>query len=382
MMYFRPGSQVQQLVTLLSIAGEFPIRSLSLLGNVRVYSALIHRLTSLQTFCNPQTGTEMTCRLLTISGKGHARSIRLYKGALPILDWIGPEAYRYYMDAFWGHRFPGDAAHRERNHRVAQAVALCQRAGVETRPELLPKLQNQSIREMILRSPGFYPARDLKKVGDGLEMNKTMFTRMVGAVFSNGDCYAVYNTRDAVMKWSGMGEFKTLHSLIEIARLNAGIPEVNSALLIGQSEETALATLIESDKTRRFSFRFDTIYPHLYFLPMDDTGIRQLRLLLRPGWKEQLLEMLFDAETRSYDRGLFEYDACIDGVYILSHLDGDIARLVRFRDAIETQDGQFELLCYPHQAHFLQEYLGRRAAVKTISMDEIEKALGTEEDDI
>ncbi|MFR1477572.1 MAG: hypothetical protein ACLSB9_18785 [Hydrogeniiclostridium mannosilyticum] len=93
----------------------------------------------------------------------------------------------------------------------------------------------------------------MKKVGEA-EMNKTMFTRMAGALFSSGRCYAVYNTRDAVMKWSGMGEYKALHSLIELARLNAGISAVDSAILFGQSGETVLRTLLESDKTSGWSF--------------------------------------------------------------------------------------------------------------------------------
>ncbi len=53
-------------------------------------------------------------------------------------------------------------------------------------------------------------------------MNKTIFTCLTGALFfSLGYCYAVYNTRDAVMKWSGMGEFKTARHE-ELARMNAG----------------------------------------------------------------------------------------------------------------------------------------------------------------
>lgn len=39
MLYIRPGSQAQQLITLLSIVGEYPVRSLHLLGNERVYKA-------------------------------------------------------------------------------------------------------------------------------------------------------------------------------------------------------------------------------------------------------------------------------------------------------------------------------------------------------
>lgn len=377
MVHFRPGSQAWQLITLLSFVGEFPYQSLSLLGSERVFRALVHKLTTPQTFRNSQTGTEFTCRLLTVSGKGSGKTIRLYKGALPILEWLGPDVYRHYMDAFWNHRFPGDASHRERNHRVAEAAAVCMRSGMEARPYQLPKLQNLKICQTVPDTSCFYLAKDIKKVGDA-EMNKTMFTRMVGAIFAPGSCYAVYNTRNAAMKWSGMGEFKALHSLIELARLNAGIGRIDSAVLLGESEEIALRTLLESDKSRRLEFRFDSIYRHIHFIPMDSDGIHQLRILSVPDWKEKLLDLLFEPEVRSYDRGLFEYDACVDGAYILSHLDGDIARLIRFREAIAGRNDQFEVLGFPHQTQFLKEYLGQAAAIKTIPMDAVEEGLEIE----
>lgn len=131
MQYFRPGSQLRQLITMLSIVGEYPIRSLYLLGNERAYKAMVHKLTTPETFRIPQSETELTTRLLTVTGKGNGRSVRFYKGALPILDWLHPDAYRYYMDAFWEHKFPGNAAHRDRNHRVAEAVASTSWSGVE-----------------------------------------------------------------------------------------------------------------------------------------------------------------------------------------------------------------------------------------------------------
>ncbi len=377
MLHFRPGSQVHRLVTLLSVSGEFPARSLRLLGNERVYKALAHKLTQPQTFRRYQTGTDCTCRLLTVSGKGHDKTIRLYKGALPILEWLHPDAYRYYMEAFWNHRFPGDAAHRERNHRVAEMAAMCMGAELEFRPYLLPQLQNSERRQVIPDDPVFYLAKDLKKVGSD-EMNKTMFTRLVGALFSKSTCYAVYNTREAVMKWSGMGEFKTLHNLMELGRLNAGITRVDSAILLGESDMVALRTLLESDKSRRLEFRFDSIYRHVYFVPMNGTGIRMLKLLTVPDWNELLLDLLFESEDRSHNKGAFEYDACVDGVYVLSHLDGDLARLIRFREAIRNQSVKSEVLCYPHQVPFLREYLGQTIGMKTIGIDSVEDAIGPE----
>lgn len=374
MLHFRHGSQVHRLVTLLSVVGEFPVRSIHLLGNERVYKALIHKLTQPQIIRHFETGEDFPCRLLTVSGKGQDKTVRLYKGALPILEWLHPDAYRYYMEAFWNHRFPGDAAHRERNHRVAEMAAMCMNAELEFRPYLLPALQNQDRRQIIPDTPVFYLAKDLKKTG-GNEMNKTMFTRMVGALFSDGNCYAIYNTRNAVMKWSGMGEFKTLHHLLELGRLNAGITRVDSAILLGESDSVALKTLLESDKSRRLEFRFDSIYRHVHFIPMNRMGVSMLRMLAVPNWNETLLDLLFEPEDRSYNKGAFEYDACVNGVYVFSHLDGDLARLIRYREAIMNQTVKTEVLCYPHQVPFLREYLGQ-TEIKTIGIDSVEEAIG------
>lgn len=377
MIQFTPGSQVWQLITMLSFVGEFPHQSRQLLGNKDVYKNLISKLTRPQTFINTTTGATMTCWVLSVSGKGQERTIRLYKGALPILEWIHPNATRYYMHAFRNHHFSGDASHWERNHRVAEVAAVCMHAGIEARPYRLPRLQNEQFNSVIPSEAVMYLAKDLKKLSED-ELNKTAFTRMVGALFAGNTCYALYNTRGAVMKWSGMGEFKTMTSLTSIASLNAGISRVQSAILIGQSESVALNTLMESDKSKRHEFRFDSIYRHIHFMPLTDKGVRQLRLFSVPDWKEKLLDLLFEPEDRAYNQGLFEYDALVNGVYVYSHLDGDIARLIRFKEALDKQFGSIEVLCYPHQISFLREYLGRRVRIKTIDMDLVETELGPE----
>lgn len=377
MLYFRPGSHIWKLITMLSFVGELPFHSLYLLGNERVMKALVMKLTMSQTIRMPRTGAIISSRLLTVTGKNDLKTVRLYKGALPILEQLHSGIYRYYMDSFWNHRFPGDRAHRERNHRVAEAAMFCMRAGIEARPYLLPRLQNTEYCPVIPKHSVLYLARDIKKTGNS-EMNKTMFTRMVGAVFCGTACYAVYNTRKAVMKWSGMGEFKALHSLIETGRFNYAVERTDSALLFGESEETALKTLLESDKSQRPEFRFDSIYRHIYFIPMDENGIRQLRVFTVPDFKEKLLGLLFEPDVRSYDKGFFEYDACIDGAYIFSHLDGDIARLLRFKEGVKGRKGKSEVICFSHQARFIREYLDMDIGIKIINIDQVEEELGLE----
>lgn len=90
--------------------------------------------------------------------------MRFYKGMLSVLNWIHEDALEFYLTSYQGHRFPGGKTHMERNHRVAEAVCMFLRAGVETRPYMLPKLQNKYRTDMVGDDPAFYLSRELKKL--------------------------------------------------------------------------------------------------------------------------------------------------------------------------------------------------------------------------
>lgn len=375
MVQFIPGSQVWQLITLLSIVGEYPLGSRHLLGNKAVFKNLVHKLNRPQTFYNIETGDTMTCRLLSVSGDDRNRNIRLCKVALPILEWISPECQSYHLNSFRKHNFSSSVSHRERNHRIGEAVTMCMRAGIEARPFLLPELQNEAFVHVIPSEAVMYPSKDLKRLSED-EMSKTSFTRMVGALFACGTCYAMYNTRSATMKWSGKGEFKARDSLRDLSNMNSEISIVNSAILIGQSGTVALNTILESDKSQKQEFRFDSVYDHIYFIPLNEDGIRQLRFLTVPDWKEKILNMLFDPEERSYNRGRFEYDAIVDDVYIYSYLDADIARLMRLHETLSALKRDVVVLCFAYQVSFLREYFGPMVELKVIDFDTVEDELG------
>lgn len=375
MVQFTPGSQVWQLITLLSIVGEYPLGSRHLLGNKAVLKNLVHKLNRPQTFCNTETGDTMTCRLLSVSGDDRNRNIRLCKVALPILEWISPECQSYHLNSFRKHNFSSSVSHRERNHRIGEAVTMCMRAGIEARPFLLPELQNEAFVHVIPSEAVMYPSKDLKRLSED-EMSKTSFTRMVGALFACDTCYAMYNTRSATMKWSGKGEFKARDSLRDLSNMNSEISIVNSAILLGQSGTVALNTIVESDKSQKQEFRFDSVYDHIYFIPLNEDGIRQLRLLTVPDWKEKILNLLFDPEERSYNRGRFEYDAIVDDVYIYSYLDADIARLMRLHETLNAKKRDVVVLCFAYQIAFLREYFGPLVELKVIDFDTVEDELG------
>lgn len=374
MITLRPGSQTWRLLHLLVATLEFPARSLHLLGSERYYEALIHRLETPQEFRAPDGTVLGRYKVLNVSGRHEKRTIRLNKAALPLLTALHPHALDYYLAASGGHRFSGNSDHVLRNHRVAESLALCMASGAEALPYLLPPLQKSVIQHTVPITPSFYIAREVKRL-EKSELSKTIFTRLTGALFSYGTCYAVYNTRDAVMKWSGMGEFKTANHLTEVARMNAGVERVDRALLLGQGSNVALTTLLSSATNRRMDLRFDRIYPHIHFIPLDQLGIRQLRLLLQPDWQEQILSALFPSELRLHTPGSIECDAKRDDTLILSHLDGDIARLLRLHQALDHVSAPVEILCFPWQTQFLHEYLGGRVQLRELDIGLLEDHL-------
>lgn len=155
MITLRPGSHVYRLLLLLAIAGEYPMRSLHLLGSSRTLEDLVHRLGHVQDF-RTSTGADLgSCKMITTSGRGERRTIRLYKSALPLLQTLHPAALAHYLDITRNHRFSGSAEHIERNHRVAETVAMCLVADVETRPFLLPVLQRRAIQQVVLDGASF-----------------------------------------------------------------------------------------------------------------------------------------------------------------------------------------------------------------------------------
>ena len=90
-----------------------------------------------------------------------------------------------------------------------------------------------------------------------------------------------------------------------------------------------------------------------------------------------MLELLFD-EYQITKHTNFEYDAKINDTHILSHLDSDLCRLNRFREAIISLGNtteKYEVLCFEWQYDFVKKFLGDLAKVTVIRFDEVDKEL-------
>ena len=154
------------------------------------------------------------------------------------------------------------------------------------------------------------------------------------------------------------------------------LTSIDSAILFGQSDRVLLDTLMVNEQNKRLEFRFDGIYRHIHFVPLSEIGIRLLKIICLPEVQRSLLDLLFESDSLANGNGLFEYDAFVDQKYILSHLDGDIARLLRFKEALILNRFDSEVLCYEFQADYVNAFLAGLANVKIIEMSLVETELG------
>ena len=118
-----------------------------------------------------------------------------------------------------------------------------------------------------------------------------------------------------------------------------------------RGNNVALTTLLSSANRRRMDLRFDRIYPHIHFIPMDRQGVRQLVCCFSPTGRNSSSPPC-SLGTETGHPGGIECDAKRGDILILSHLDGDLARLLRLKQALEHISAPVECCAFRGRRHF------------------------------
>ena len=189
----------------------------------------------------------------------------------------------------------------------------------------------------------------------------------------------MYNARDAVMNWNGKGETKVKLYLSQIARMNAGISDVESAVLLGTTYDLGIRIMEDQESLKDDKDSIDKLYAHIHFIPMNGFGERLLKILTVPDWNETLLDLLFESEDRTYNLAKIEADAIENDVYMYSFLDSDLSRLLRFRRGLRSQKiDKYEILCFEEQSDFLLALFGEDAPLRIIDLGSVEEMMRSE----
>lgn len=377
MIIIKDGSHAKRIIKLLLYTGEFPYYSLGMLGEVQSVKRAVRRMSQSQEVRCDSGDKVFSGKLVNISGKGHLKTVRLNAYAFEFIESLFPALFQYYLVHTGYHRFKGDAFSVERNHRVAESLAMLLMAGIEMRPDIIPELlMNCTIRKSF-EVPAHYHCRYLKSLIKA-ELKKNQFTRIVSAVFFETGCYAIYNTRKAVMKLCGEGEQKTRKHLEEIAKKNSFTSKVDDAILFGKDYEIAEKTLVGLENDPKEKTVFGHIYHHIHFVPMNGFGVKLLQLYTTPYWNEDMLEQIFETHEIRREVGVFQYDAKVGYMHYVSFLDSDMVKIRSVRNHIQTKPEELTVLCFKEQEAFLKSYMGEDIKLKIYDLDEMMQTLECE----
>lgn len=375
MFRLQENKKLINILTVIALVGEMPLAAASQLGSHEAYRKMFYELEKKQVYENTKDKKKMCVKLINMSDKGKLRRCRLYKKAIPILDWLGMR--EYYEEMFPNNRVSGGEQNRFRNDMIAEAVMMMLESNIEVLPTELPKLRLSNRYNSFNGSKScFYTTRNIKKTLNKGK-NKIISSRIVGALFAGSNVYAVYNTRSSAIKWKGMNEMKTKYILTDLARINADVSECDSAIIFGKDDSTILNSFFNNAEFNDKDFRFDKIYNNVYAIPQNPRGIELLQLFKTQNFQEKILAYMFDKKDRSINSG-YGWHAVVDEEYVFSYLDSNIAALSRFYETAKRGKGKkkFMVICYDFQEKFIKELFEGIASVATIPFQIIVDGIG------
>ena len=381
MIRIKRGSHAYVLLTFMGLIGELPYKSLHLLGSVQTVRRVVEKMCVKEEYINDETKEVFEVKAFIQSGAGNKQTIRLSKKALKLLDWVGMR--KFYEGVTYNCNMPGDEVHVYRNHRMAEVLFMMLRAGAGCLPTTIPNLEYKSFDKLRIKSTCFYPSRLIKNMNKD-ESVKLKYILALGAVISPYGSYVVYNTRDKAMRWNGIGEQKARMIIDNLANRNTGIEDVRSCMLFANNGQAILETLKNSLKKRVVKGKNGRwyretpvsvvdVYDHVHYIPLNETGIRMLRVMFLPNFQERIQQVIYVKPL--LDKGRTIFDGRNNDCYFINHFDGDIGKLYYLKGFLEVQPTKCTMVCFDFQYDYLKSYLGNLVNYKVFTIEQLEELL-------
>ena len=365
MIQFRKNSYAVRLLYYLSLCGEFPYHSISLLGeHPRCLVRVIRKMKDES--------------YISLIGKGKYKTIRLMSsGIKTIKNVLGKNYYEHYMQITNNNHFVGCGFSKKhisqgekitlRNHRVAEILCMADCIGCSVFPFQKPKLSPYLNPQLTNRNLYFYTSKELKNV-DPNQKKKVSFTRLVGTFFLPGGAFNCYNINDKTIKWQNYGENKMQYLIKEIAKNNVvhyerkwKIMDMESAFIFGKNDKAILKILNEKQKKQHRTEDFeylclDGVYKNLYYIPLNSHGKNMLKLFSKIDWYPKMIKILF-GDNIDWKKHLNDYYDIETSKYkIVVFLSGNLKNIKYTKNIIPFENKLHFIVCFAYQQEFLQTY--------------------------
>ena len=371
MVKFEKGSHIYTIFTLIAVVGEFPSASLTLFMPYPTAKKNVQLWSKRQEVVGDNGEILKNCRLFSIVGDGKRRRIRIHSSAYKVLEWIG--MYDYYNENFIEKRFPSQTEYVERRFREAEAMAVFFKAGYEIRPYILPKLQVNERIQRKLNGAVLYSSYHVKRAKTILFNTTIRSSKITNLLITHDEAYAVYNLRKYPLEKAMKGELKTKLFISNVLDLNYKISKMDNAMFVGKNYSVALKTLENFEKKSKRALRLDDVFLNVFFVPYTDFGVKLARLFRIKNYRTEILRLVFRDDFEREDESMTTYSVYKNGRYYFSFLDSNIAKLMRFKDFISKETGNYFVACYEEQEEFVREYMGERAKIMKVKIDEVHR---------
>ena len=235
----------------------------------------------------------------------------------------------------------------------------------DQKPEMF---SNSNVGEVEINEPIFYSSLEIKELG--IECTKIKFCRAVGMLLaSNEDGFIVYNSQNALMKWSSKAEQRIYGALYGLL-LDSGI-QINdfAGLMIGDNMELLKRMLLSDGGTRKQLFKVDDTFNEFYYVPEDKNGDFMISILVNKEIRNQIDKEL--VEMFGITECLMPY-ACTGmdrkGQPVLFAYDLNMVNLRKFKCGLEMFEHRGVVVCFEFQSKVLEEYFEDLAEVRILNI--------------
>jgi len=222
--------------------------------------------------------------------------------------------------------------------------------------------------EVEVKDSVFYSSLEIKEVG--IECTKIKYCRAVGLLLASNDRgFIVYNSQNALMKWSSTAEQRVSGTLTGLL-LDCGI-QINhfSGLMIGKDMDFAKRLLLSGGGLKNELFKLDSTFYEFYYVPEDENGDYLLSLLVdNKGLEDIKWQLIDDLEIKTDFRpylsdGKDKYDRPILFAY-----DFNLEKIRKFKSGLEMFEEMGFVVCFEFQQKVLEEYFEGLAEIIVISI--------------
>ena len=372
----KKGSQLQSLLEMIALSGEYSV-------------AAVERLLPKEAYRRKIITKGKNDKLLNTIYINKLRGYRLTSKAKKTLLGENRERFAHSLEGdVETNRVQSDITRRKRLQSMADVLTTMYRSDVEIFADKKPLIFSQSSQPLAVdeqkplrvKKPMFYLSREIKKTDE--RWLSFRGSSAAGVLLGANGAWVVYNTGDAQVQWRDRIEARIQAEMQSFLYWNVLSSQYKGAdiggIMLGSDIETLERCLTEPGGKQNGLKFLTSSYKSFYYFTNNEFGELQLRLLTDTERWAAVEKVL--SEDKGMEPTPAHYSIECDGMTpdgrpVLNCCLLNVPRLVKYQSGLDLQDKYGLVYCFDFQKEFIGRYLGERAELKDVSYEKLKEKL-------